>query len=483
MLHHKDINKISELKNSFTHRWLEPDFLLHSLNCFSFSSLCKDFATIKKAGYSFQAIFSILMSLPFLGLSTVNSIYRSPYLDLIKARKDVFYRLKNNSLVDWRAVLWVFVKNFTRINKNGDEITTNSPRCLILDDSFLVKAGKAIERVSKVWDHVTQRYALGFKFLLLSYWDGTSNFAVDFSLHREKGKNKEKPYGLKKKESKKQYNKKREKGSAGYNRIKECDKSKIQMGLKMVKRALSKGLQVDYLLMDSWFTCWPFVDLVLKSKKHAIHLIGMYKTAKTKFEFQGKQLTHKQILNGLGKPKRCRKLRLHYKEAIVYWNNQPVKLFFSKQSSKSKWRVFVTTNTKLSFIEMIEIYQIRWTIEVLFKESKQLLNLGKCQSNDFDAQIAETTITLIQHMVLTLRYRYEKYESKGELFNQISNQAVEYRLNERLWGLFIQLLNIIVQIFDGVDEEEVIRKIINDEQVARLVERWVVPLQNDEMAT
>lgn len=480
MLHTKDINKISELKNGFTHRWLEPDFLLGSMKCFSFSSLCRGFSGIKQAGYSFEAIFSILMSLPFIGLPSVNSIYKSPYLNIIEARKDVFYRLKNNSTIDWRAILWVFARKF--INLHKQEGPAGSPRCLILDDSLLTKSGKAIERVSRVWDHVSQRYVLGFKLLLLSYWDGTSNIAVDFSLHREKGKNKEKRYGFKKKELRKQYNKKREKGCAAHKRVKECDHSKIDNAVKMVKRALSKGLKVDYLLMDSWFTCRVFVELILKSKKQDMHLIGMYKTAKTKFEFQGKQLTHKQILNGLGKAKRCRKLGLHYKQAVVNWNGVEVKLFFSRQGGKSKWKVFLTTNTKLSFVKMIEIYQIRWTIEVLFKEAKQLLGLGKCQSNDFDAQIAETTITLIQHLLLSLKYRYEKYESKGKLFDQIGDQAVEYRLNERLWGLFVQLIKVIGQLFEGVDEEEIINKLINDEKAAKLMEKWVIPLDNDEMA-
>jgi len=480
MLHNKDINKISELKNGFTPRWLEPDFLLCSLKCFSFSSLCRSFSGIKQSGYSFEAVFSILMSLPFLGLSSVNSIYKSPYLNIIEAGKDVFYRLKNKSSIDWRAILWVFVKKFVSLNNQEDPV--GSPRCLIVDDSLLTKAGRAIEYVSRVWDHVGQRYVLGFKLLLLSYWDGTSCIAVDFSLHREKGRNKEKPYGLKKKELKRQYRKKREKGCAAGKRVKECDQSKIDNAVKMVKRALSKGLKVDYLLMDSWFTCWAFVEVVLKSKKQAMHLIGMYKTAKTKFEFQGKQLTHKQILNELGKAKRCRKLGLQYKQASVAWNGVEVKLFFSRQGNKSKWKVFVTTDTRLSFIKMIEIYQIRWTIEVLFKEAKQLLNLGKCQSNDFDAQIAETTVTLIQHLILTLKYRYEKYESKGELFSQISNQAVEYRLNERLWGLFMQLVKVVCQLFEGVDEEDIINKLINDEQAAKLIETWGIPLINDEMA-
>ncbi len=61
---------------------------------------------------------------------------------------------------------------------------------------------------------------------------------------------------------------------------------------------------------------------------------------------------------------------------------------------------------------MIDIYQTRWTIEV-FKEAKQLLGLGRCQSNDFDANMVNTSLTLIQYMLLSLRFRYDKYESRG----------------------------------------------------------------------
>ncbi len=31
MLQHKDINKLSELKNGFTQSWVEPDFIFRSL--------------------------------------------------------------------------------------------------------------------------------------------------------------------------------------------------------------------------------------------------------------------------------------------------------------------------------------------------------------------------------------------------------------------------------------------------------------------
>jgi hypothetical protein len=87
---------------------------------------------------------------------------------------------------------------------------------------------------------------------------------VDFSLHREKGQNKEKPFGLKKKEMKKQYKKKRENGTHSHERSKEADMSKIESALKMFSRAIAQGFKVDYLLMDSWFTCEAFIDAVLR---------------------------------------------------------------------------------------------------------------------------------------------------------------------------------------------------------------------------
>ena len=180
-------------------------------------------------------------------------------------------------------------------------------------------------------------------------------------------------------------------------------------------------------------------------------------------------LTHSQIRNKLGKVKRCRKLRLYYKEALVDYNGVPIKMFFSRQGTNGKWRVFITIDTELSFIRMIEIYQIRWTVEVFFKEAKQLLGLGRCQSNDFDAQIADTTITMIQHILLTLKYRFEHYETKGALFNQVREGIIQSRLDERLWGLFIELLRLIEVLFDGIDEMELWERILNDEKAYEMI--------------
>ena len=122
MLLHKDTNKIHELKSDFTHRCLEPDFILGSLKCFSFSSLCKSLGAIKIKGYSFQAIFSILVSLPFLSQSSVHGLLKSPFKEDIEMKKDAFYRLKNKYSIGWREVRWLFALKFVKATgANGNK--------------------------------------------------------------------------------------------------------------------------------------------------------------------------------------------------------------------------------------------------------------------------------------------------------------------------------------------------------------------------
>lgn len=468
MLHNKGINKISELKNDFTPEGVEPDFINRSLKCFSFSHLCNCLKPLKTKGYSIVELLTILISMPFEGINTVSSMYNSYIYRQRQAQKDAFYRLKNNPMINWRLILILFVNKFLKItSENSVNNTNRSPKCLIFDDTLLPKTGILTEFISYVHDHVTKRFRLGFKLLLAGYWDGTSILPLDFSVHREKGQNKEKPFGLKKKQLKGQCKKKRPKESPGYERSKEVDTSKVESLIKMFKRVIAQGLDVDYVLMDSWFTCKAVMDAINDVKNKSIDFIGMYSKVKTKFGYKGGYYTYKQLINKLGKARRCKKLKLYYKQADVTLNGRCVKLYMSKQGKNANWRVFISSDTGLTFIKMIEIYQIRWSIEVLFKESKQLLGLGKGQSSDFDGQIADITLTMIQYLLLTLRYRFDHYESYEGLFSSLKNQVHEQRLTERLWDIFIEILQILVELVDDVDMDELLVQLLNNEETSK----------------
>ena len=60
----------------------------------------------------------------------------------------------------------------------------------------------------------------------------------------------------------------------------------------------------------------------------------------------------------------------------------------AKTKGSETWKMLISTDTDLTFTNAMKYYQIRWSIEVFFKECKQDLNINKCQSTDFDAHIA-----------------------------------------------------------------------------------------------
>jgi hypothetical protein len=390
----------------------------------------------------------------------------------VKLGNDVYYRLKNSTKICWRRILWYVVIKFLRQTHENKEDTCSksekvTPRCLIFDDTLLEKTGMKIEKIGKVWDHVTQRMVLGFRLLVGLYFDGTSAIPVDFSLVREKGQRAEKPFGMLKKYLRKQYSKKRAKESEGILRVKELDISKIKLSIQIFLRAILHGIPVDYVLCDSWFTC---LELLAAVRQKGSHLIGMYKIVTTKFEYLGRKLSYKQILHLAGKEKRCKKINLYYKTARVMYGEMPVTLFFSKVGIGGNWKVILTTDAKLSFLQTVEIYQIRWSIEVFFKEAKQMLNLGGCQSSTFDAQIADATITMIAYILLAFRFRYDRYESMGALFRAMNAETLQKTIDIRLWELFVELVETVCQMIEK-DFDDVMDLILRKPEMAEWIEK------------
>jgi hypothetical protein len=115
-------------------------------------------------------------------------------------------------------------------------------------------------------------------------------------------------------------------------------------------------------------------------------------------------------------------------------------------------------------------YNIRWSIEVFFKECKQNLNVTKCQSTDFDAQIAWITLSYINYIMLALRKRFDDYETFGGIFREFKEQLLERNIVEKLWVILIELyvnlfaeLGVDWEIFTGklIENRECINKIVN----------------------
>ncbi len=62
----------------------------------------------------------------------------------------------------------------------------------------------------------------------------------------------------------------------------------------------------------------------------------------------------------------------YFEVVVQYEDVGDVKLYLCRFPYQKQWRVFLSTDTSLSFLAMMEIYATRWTIEVFF---------GSCSSS------------------------------------------------------------------------------------------------------
>ena len=74
---------------------------------------------IKHKGFSVSEILTVLILFPFMAVSTVNSFFSSRFNELTKAKKDTYFRLKNNEYYNWRNLLYLFANRFKKLSSGS----------------------------------------------------------------------------------------------------------------------------------------------------------------------------------------------------------------------------------------------------------------------------------------------------------------------------------------------------------------------------
>ncbi len=183
-----------------------------------------------------------------------------------------------------------------------------------------------------------------------------------------------------------------------------------------------------------------------------VKLLSMAKMGNTTYTLvsNGKLYNIHTLLNKMTRQaKYSRKLKAHYIKIPVIYADIRINLFLVRFGQNGAWRLLVTNDLDMNFTKAMEVYQLRWSIEVFFKECKQYLNLGGSLSSDFDAQIADTTLSMIQYIMLTFFKRMNHQQSFGEIFKDISDEMIEATLAETIWELFIEVMIIFGETING----------------------------------
>jgi len=120
-----------------------------------------------------------------------------------------------------------------------------------------------------------------------------------------------------------------------------------------------------------------------------------------------------------------------------------VRLVFSapvRATSADTWVVFLCTDANLSETRILEIYSLRWSIEVYFKEIKQNLGFLKEQSGRYQLAYASVHLAALRYLLLFEAMLRQGQLSYGEIRDRQSGRLQTLTYAALLWQLFRSLI-------------------------------------------
>ena len=357
--------------------------------------------------------------------------------------KDVLYDTMNREDLNWRK----FHEQIA--HKTVQTLTAAGKKAYVVDDSIQQRFGKKMPGISSHFDHTTGRHMMGQQVLTLglSCDEGFVPLDSELFISQTKAIDLHEPF---------------EDGrSIAAKRYRTAQQgTKPEMVNAMVKRALNAGIMADYLLADAWFGTKAMIRLtqetalvpVLRMKKNKMkYRLSEFVRGKTVTRELDVQALYKRCVRKAWQP--IRGLKYQAKIVDVELNlaeNKDreewvkVRLLFVRGNAgdnqapagKHDWAVFLTTDTNLSSAEILELYALRWAIEVYFKEAKQHLGLLKEQGNHYAAYIASIHLTAIRFCLLVIAKQTQGAASIALMRQKLCSNSTDISFARKLWQVF-----------------------------------------------
>jgi len=357
--------------------------------------------------------------------------------------KDVLYDTMNREDLNWRK----FHEQIA--HKTVQALKPSGKKAYVVDDTVAQRFGKKMPGISSHFDHTSGRHMMGQQVLTLglSCDEGFVPLDSELFISQTKAIELHAPF-----EDGRSIAAKR------YRTAQQC--TKPEMVNAMVKRALNAGIMADYLLADAWFGTKGMIRLsqetalvpVLRMKKNKMkYRLSEFVRGKTVTWELNVQALYKRFVRKAWQPIRGQKyqakivdveLNLAENKDREEWVK--VRLLFVRGNAgdtqtttgKHDWAVFLTTDTNLSSAEILELYSLRWAIEVYFKEAKQHLGFLKEQSNHYAAYIASIHLTAIRFCLLVIAKQTQGAASIALMRQKLCSNSTDISFAGKLWQVF-----------------------------------------------
>jgi len=285
---------------------------------------------------------------------------------------------------------------------------------LILDDSKNKKCGKLMEAVNWTHDPLSGRSIRGHQ-----YVTATIRFR-GYTI----------PFGIR------LYIKKEDCPSLGRN-----FKKTTQLAAELVKEfEPPEGLLV-LVLFDSYYLC-PVV--VKACRKKGFRFVSTLKSNRNLFK-NGRKLKAGIYGSGLFLRRqkktyyiRKSKGRVKYTYVDAGWMDVSdlgkLHVAFSRKKGERRILGLVTDDPKLSARQMIYAYNDRFSIELFFKDGKQLLGLGQYQNGSYQAAVTHLHLVCLAYALLThVAIEREGAQGKRKLSAGLSTADLQNEVRRMVW--------------------------------------------------
>ena len=439
----------------------------------------------KRTGVPVADAIFLLVLWKWVNASSLAVFCRKSLSTFSGAKKDVMYDLLKREDADWRGLHSGVGK---AVHQRCD-IASSRLKVFVLDDTMKGRRGKKMEAVSCHFDHTEGRYVMGQQVLTLGLATEDQFLPLDSQIYISQSK----PHQLMRAFD--------DARSVTAKRYKEATtQSKPEMAKGMLQSAVRQNIRADYLAADAWFGTKAMIQAaqslaltaVLRMKKNKMnyHLIdengetralnaeGLYKYAvKGEWKKVGGMPYYAVTLD----------VEIDIASEEEKKTNQRIKvrLLFVRGATegekpsvgKKDWALFLTTDVGMSVAETLEVYALRWGIEVYFKEAKQNLGFLQEQTWTFASHTASIHLSAIRYLLLVYAQHENEELRVCDVRARVRDQLTSLDYAKQLWWLFRALIH---DAMEGINREigglaDVVMKAIDD----RVHEFFVKSLQLD----
>ena len=285
----------------------------------------------------------------------------------------------------------------------------------ILDDSKKQKRGKVMEAVSWIHDPLTGKSIRGHQFVTatLRFRGHSIPFAIRIYIKKEDCRSLGRDF-----------------------------KKTTQLAAELISEfELPQGVNVR-VLFDSYYLC-PVV--VKACRKKGFRFVSVLKNNRNLFKNGRKLKTAaygKSMFRNHKKTTFCiRKSNGNVKYTYVDagWMDVgklgKLHVIFSRKKADPKILGLITDDPKLSACQMIHTYDNRWSIEVFFKDTKQLLGLGQYQNVSLEAAVTHLHLVCFAYALLThIAIIREGAKGKRKTVACMSTSELQNELRRIVWN-------------------------------------------------